>query len=240
MPLTQWSRARRRALLAAGAAISLALAFHFGMTAIYHTPFNPVKEKYNKEISSYMLPYFGQDWHLFAPDPVDKDLGVLVRAKMRKPDGSTVTTQWSDATSPGLQELYDARFWPSRESRLSSGVPTQLDSWRDTELEKIRKKNRPESAPGKEPGKEPEEEKLKDLDPPLTQNEKDNRESAVRYAQSFASACAAKLWGTGVESVQVRIVSNEFPRFSQRYARDAKGKISYYDLPWMKPIKVAP
>ncbi|MEV0373146.1 DUF5819 family protein [Streptomyces sp. NPDC050636] len=204
------------------------------MTALYEMPLNPVKEKYGEEITSYMLPYFGQDWHLFAPDPIDRDNGVLVRAKMRQPDGSTTTTEWTDVTSPVQQKLYGERFWPSREFRVAAGVPQLLESWRDPELEKMRKKNQGTETPGKGTRSD----KKGSENPPLSQSEKDSRDEAIRFAQSFASAQASKLWGADVEYVQVRIVSNEFPRFSQRYARDAKGKVSYYDLAWMKPVKV--
>ncbi len=220
--------------MAFGAAIPLVLSFHFGMTALYEMPFNPVKERYGDEITSYMLPYFVQDWHLFAPDPIDRDKGVLVRAKKRQPDGSTVTTQWTDVTSPALQQLYGERFWPSRGFRVSSGVPQLLETWRDPELEKMRVKNQVADTPGKgvRKGKQGKE------NPPLSQGEKDSRDEAIQFAQSFASAQASKLWGSDVEYVQVRIVTNEFPRFSQRYTRDTKGKVSYYDLAWMKPVKV--
>ncbi|MGW7456475.1 DUF5819 family protein [Streptomyces sp. NPDC054797] len=234
VPLARWGRTRRRALLAAGTAIPLVLAFHFGMTALYEMPFNPIKEKYGEEIDSYMLPYFAQDWHLFAPDPVDRDKGVLVRAKKLQPDGSTATTEWVDVTSPTLQKLYGERLWPARDFRVAAGLPQLLESWRDPELEKIRNKKKGSDASSKGA----KEVKDENEDPPLSQHEKDSRDQAVRFAQSFASAHAAKLWGPDIESVQVRIVTNEFPRFSQRYAREAKGEVSYYDLAWMKPVKV--
>ncbi|MFK0259610.1 DUF5819 family protein [Streptomyces sp. NPDC090445] len=235
VPLAQWGRARRRALLAAGTAIPLALAFHFGMTALFEMPFNPVKEKYGQEIDSYMLPYFAQDWHLFAPDPIDRDKGVLVRAKKIQPDGSTATTEWVDVTTPTLEKLYGERLWPSREFRVAAGLPQLLESWRDPELEKLRSKKKGSDASSKEA------KGVVDMkeDPPLTQHEKDSRDQAIRLAQSFASSQAAMLWGSDIEYVQVRIVSNEFPRFSRRYTREAKGEVSYYDLEWMKPVKVA-
>ncbi|MFJ3513285.1 MULTISPECIES: DUF5819 family protein [unclassified Streptomyces] len=232
-PLAHWSRPRRVGLLAAGAVIPLVLAFHFGMTALHEMPFNPLKEKYGEEVNAYMLPHFGQDWHLFAPDPVDRDKGVLVRAQKRQPDGSTVTTEWVDVTSPGLLKLYGERFWPSREFRVGSGLPQLLESWPNPELEKMRSKNQGAREPGNE-----EQEKNRKEDPPLTPDEKDARDQAALFAQSFASAEAGKLWGPDLEYVQVRIATNEFPRFSQRYSRDAKGKISYYDLDWARPVRV--
>ncbi|WP_156727315.1 DUF5819 family protein [Streptomyces apocyni] len=204
------------------------------MTALYNTPFNPVREKYDEQIHSYMSPYFGQDWHLFAPEPVAEDSGILVRAQKVRADGSLVTTKWADVTTPHISKLQQQRFWPSRVQRLPTGVRQQLDSWRDPQLEELRAKNllpdpRPDS---------PESKKHKKLNPPLTPAEHDARATALRYAQALASAEATQLWGNDIRSIQVRVVSNEFPRFSERYTRDSKGKISYYDLDWMKPLKV--
>ncbi|WP_157878775.1 DUF5819 family protein [Streptomyces sp. CT34] len=235
-PIAQWSRSRRYVLWATGAAVSLALAFHFCMTALYNAPFNPIKEKYGDKITAYMVPYFGQNWNLFAPEPIDRDQGVLVRAQKRQPDGSRITTGWTDVTSPGLQKLYGERLWPSRQFRVTAGVPQQLSSWRDPEIEKLRKT-------GKSGGDAGDQTKRKkqgvEGNLPLTRGEKDSVEQAIRFTQSFASSEAMKLWGPDIELVQVRLVTNIYPRFSQRHVRGAQGKVSYYDLAWLKPVKVA-
>ncbi|MEX2985714.1 DUF5819 family protein [Streptomyces sp. C36] len=211
----------------------LVLAFHFSMTALYNTPFNPIKEKYGEEINSYMSPHFSQDWHLFAPNPVDTDSGVLIRAKKKGPGGSVLVTKWSDVTSPNLKKLYAERLWPSRATRVPSGVVHQLESWQDPELEKLRSKKE-DSANGT--GSKAQE--RKGSEPPLSQAEEKARDEAIRFTQGFAGTEAEKRWGKDIEYVQVRIVRNEYPRFSQRYSRETKGKVSYYDLAWMKPGKV--
>lgn len=233
-PLSELTAGRRASVIAAAVLAAGALAFHFGMTALYNTPFNPIREQYDEQIRSYMSPYFGQDWHLFAPNPISEDSGLLIRAKITGQDGAEITTQWADITTPHIDKLHDQRFWPSRVERLPTSVRQQLDGWRDPQLDKLRAENLPPQPPAEvSPTEAP-----KDLKPALTQAELDGRDSAMRYAQAIASAEARRLWGSGVEAVQVRIVSNEYPRFSERYTRDSKGKVDYYDLGWTKPLKV--
>ncbi|MET9607266.1 DUF5819 family protein [Streptomyces sp. NPDC006512] len=239
IPLSSLSAGRRASVIAASVIAAGALAFHFGMTALYNTPFNPIREKYDEQIHSYMSPYFGQDWHLFAPNPISEDSGLLIRAKIPGPDGAQVTTQWSDVTTPHIDKLHDQRFWPSRVERLPTAVRQQLDGWRDPQLEKLRAENQPvQPTGGAATAATDPTEPAGELKPALTQAELDGRDSAMRYAQALASAEARRLWGADVEAVQVRVVSNEYPRFSERYTRESKGKVDYYDLDWAKPLKV--
>ncbi|MEJ8655471.1 MULTISPECIES: DUF5819 family protein [Streptomyces] len=217
----------RRITLYVIAVLSVAfVAFHFGMTALHHMPFNPIREKHDDKIRAYMTPYFQQDWHLFAPDPVAEDSGFLVRVKRVTPNGSLETTQWADVTTPHIDKLQGQRFWPSRVERLAPAVRQRIEGWRDPELDELRHKNQLKS-------------QKKDPDPPLAPGELAGRDSALLYARGVASSEAKALWGDDIHSVQIRIVVNQFPRFSERTERDNKGKVTYYDLAWMKPLKVS-
>jgi hypothetical protein len=66
------------------------------MTFLYVAPRNPISAGADKAISSYILPYFDQDWKLFAPDPVKTDPHVLVRAKVVDAKGQQQVTSWLD------------------------------------------------------------------------------------------------------------------------------------------------
>ncbi|PEP56168.1 DNA-directed RNA polymerase subunit beta, partial [Bacillus toyonensis] len=56
---------------------------HFAITLIYNTPSNPIKAKYNKQLSAYMDPIFTQNWRLFAPAPVTTNSKFFVKAKIK-------------------------------------------------------------------------------------------------------------------------------------------------------------
>jgi hypothetical protein len=231
--LLTWSAGRRSALGLIGVLLAGVLIFHFGVTALHHTPFNPVREKYDDRIHAYMSPYFQQDWHLFAPSPISEDTGFLVRARKTFPDGRRTTTPWADVSTPHITKLHRQRFWPSRVERLTPAVPQQLEGWRDPQLDKLRYEKNPPNV--KVDGALREE----NLTPPLAPHELMGRDNALLYARAVATSEAAARWGDEVDAVQIRVVSNEYPRFSERRNRENKGKITYYDLAWMEPLRVA-
>jgi hypothetical protein len=68
-----------------------------------------------------MVPYFAQDWRLFAPEPVETDRSVLVRAKIVDAQGRDRVSPWLDVTSPEFAHT-TGHVFPSRISRLSIGV----------------------------------------------------------------------------------------------------------------------
>ncbi len=222
-----WLRVRRATLAVATAVTGAALVVHFGMTTLYNAPFNPVKEETYGQVNDYMTPFFHQDWHLFAPDPVAENRGLLVRARVRGTDGTLTVTQWLDITTPGYQKSYAQRLWPSRVPRLPTGAIQGLDEWRDPVLERLREKQRDDQAGDADRAD------VTDRPLPLTSEELTAKDRAERFVASLASAEAVAQWGTGVEFVQARIVTNTFPRFSRRAERDDTGEITYRDLEWM-------
>jgi hypothetical protein len=97
------------------------LAFHFAMTFLYVAPRNPISDHLDKVVDAYMIPYFAQDWKLFAPDLVETDRSLLVRAKVVDASGQERVTPWLDVTSPEFAKT-KGHIFPSRISRLSIGV----------------------------------------------------------------------------------------------------------------------
>ncbi|CCQ94784.1 hypothetical protein CULT_2010004 [[Clostridium] ultunense Esp] len=51
---------------------------HFALTLLFVLPQNPIKNTF-KLADYYIGRFFYQDWGLFAPDPIDMDISVLVR-----------------------------------------------------------------------------------------------------------------------------------------------------------------
>lgn len=56
-------------------------------------------------LRSYMIPMFGQSWSVFAPEPINGDHRLQVRAEVADGPGQTHTTKWVDATSAELSML---------------------------------------------------------------------------------------------------------------------------------------
>ncbi len=56
-------------------------------------------------LRSYMIPMFGQSWSVFAPEPINGDYRLQVRAEVADGPGRSHTTRWVDATSAELSML---------------------------------------------------------------------------------------------------------------------------------------
>jgi hypothetical protein len=61
-------------------------------------PTNPVSDAVDAQLD-YLTPFFGQNWRLFAPNPIDEDRNLLVQGAYVDGDGEVQTTPWVDWTS---------------------------------------------------------------------------------------------------------------------------------------------
>lgn len=82
-----------------GAALALAVVAvvalaHLGMVFLHVAPSNTVTKQHGKAIDDWIYPEFEQNWKLFAPNPLQENVAVQVRAETQGPDGSTSTTGW--------------------------------------------------------------------------------------------------------------------------------------------------
>ncbi|WP_399220339.1 DUF5819 family protein [Streptomyces sp. T12] len=87
-----------------GAALALAVVavvvcVHLGMTFLHVAPANTVSKKHSETIADWIYPEFEQNWKLFAPNPLQQNVSVQVRAEIRAPDGGSRTTGWYDLSA---------------------------------------------------------------------------------------------------------------------------------------------
>lgn len=69
---------------------------------LWIAPYSPLREVVpGNLLSSYMLPFFGQSWSVFAPEPINGDYHFNVRATLER-DGESVETGWVSATDVEL------------------------------------------------------------------------------------------------------------------------------------------
>jgi Family of unknown function (DUF5819) len=262
-PLQRAPRRVRVMTVAAAAAITLLLAVHFGMTFVYNQPINPVKLRAGDLVSAWMHPYFAQNWNLFAPKPINENRGMLVRARVRGPDGRWHVTEFFDMTTPANRQAQTRRWWPSRRVRLVSGA-LQMLAYQDPLSEQLYRRRRELEAERAQVAKETERgpaetgtvadrdpapgRRTADRDPaapagqvdqglagiPPTVAEREYRKRAMVLIERLAGREADRQFGPGVEAIQVRVVRHVFPRFSRRDEGDAEGRVIYEDLPWLK------
>lgn len=75
------------------AVVAVAAAVHLSMVFLHVAPANTVSERHSDAIDDYIYPEFEQNWKLFAPNPLQQNISVHVRAEVddNGADGSKVT-----------------------------------------------------------------------------------------------------------------------------------------------------
>lgn len=83
--------------------------FHFFVIALSLMPPNPLSHQYKLQIFDYMHPLFGQNWNLFAPNPINSNLSLLFKFKYY--NGKEVHySEWIDVMEP-LINSKRTHFW---------------------------------------------------------------------------------------------------------------------------------
>ncbi len=92
------------------------LVVHFTMTMLFVMPANPVKLVVEPVVNATIGTFFGQNWSLFAPNPVDVDQALLVRCLTQREADAIATQQdiptddWHDLSTPLWTRFQQNRF----------------------------------------------------------------------------------------------------------------------------------
>ncbi|MEU8788062.1 DUF5819 family protein [Streptomyces sp. NPDC048643] len=81
------------------AVVAVASCVHLGMVFLHVAPSNTVTKEHGRAIDEWIYPEFEQNWKLFAPNPLQQNIGVQVRALGRSPDGTSRETGWYDLSA---------------------------------------------------------------------------------------------------------------------------------------------
>ncbi|WP_407564995.1 DUF5819 family protein [Streptomyces sp. 184] len=82
--------------------VALALVMtiaHLALVFLHVAPSNPLSQRYEKQIHSWVYPLFEQNWRLFAPNPESVDRQISVRTRHTTADGESQTSPWFDLTA---------------------------------------------------------------------------------------------------------------------------------------------
>lgn len=204
---------RRRLVTRVAVLIAVILAaWHIFATFLWIAPKSPLREVVpGNALSSYMLPFFGQSWSVFAPEPINGDYFLDVRATV---DGEA--TEWVRATDVEISLIRNNLF-PPRGGIQSTDVSSQFKgAW-----DKL-------SDEGKAVA---ELNYFKDeWEPRMEQALTASDDAAVteRYmaqehrATAYATQVARAMWGEDVEQVQFKASRQNVIPFAQRHDPEAK------------------
>ncbi|TDC80205.1 DUF5819 family protein [Streptomyces hainanensis] len=95
--LSLWSRG----IIALSVAVLATYAiWHLAMVFFFVAPSNTVSEEYRSTVRGYMYPEFEQNWKLFAPNPLQRNVAVHARVEI---DGQV--TDWVDLTAMDIDAI---------------------------------------------------------------------------------------------------------------------------------------
>ncbi|MFC3573522.1 DUF5819 family protein [Streptomyces yaanensis] len=81
------------------AVVALTACVHLGMVFLHVAPSNTLTKAHGKTIDDWIYPEFEQNWKLFAPNPLQQNINVQVRAEVLTGDGGVRTTGWYDLSA---------------------------------------------------------------------------------------------------------------------------------------------
>ncbi|MEV4333943.1 DUF5819 family protein [Streptomyces sp. NPDC049597] len=72
---------------------------HLTMVFLHVAPSNTVTKSHGEAVQEWVYPEFEQNWKLFAPNPLQHNIAVQVRAEYTAEDGSRRTSEWLDLSA---------------------------------------------------------------------------------------------------------------------------------------------
>ncbi|WP_030320146.1 DUF5819 family protein [Streptomyces sp. NRRL B-3229] len=94
------------------ALVAIAVCVHIGMVFLHVAPVNTVTRQHGGAVDDWIYPEFEQNWKLFAPNPLQQNVAVQVRARIRGADGGSRTTGWYDLSAQDGRAI-DGNLLPS-------------------------------------------------------------------------------------------------------------------------------
>ncbi|MGP3687207.1 DUF5819 family protein [Streptomyces sp. IBSNAI002] len=80
-------------------AVGVAACTHLAFVFLHVAPSNTVSKQHARTVDAWIYPEFEQNWKLFAPNPLQQNIAVEVRAQVRTAAGELVTTDWRDLSA---------------------------------------------------------------------------------------------------------------------------------------------
>lgn len=80
-------------------AVTVAACAHLALVFLHVAPSNTVSNQHARTVDGWIYPEFEQNWKLFAPNPLQQNIAVEVRAQVRTSGGELVTTDWRDLSA---------------------------------------------------------------------------------------------------------------------------------------------
>lgn len=214
---------------------------------LWIAPYSPLREVVpGNMLTSYMIPFFGQSWSVFAPEPINGDYHFNVRAIIEQ-DGQEIETGWVSATDVELS-MIEYNLFPPRAGIQSSEVASNFKGSYDSLGEGQR------ATVAQDFTGDLWEEDLRAalLQGSITEDGSDllgdeADETAVdaqiaqeRLSTLYATQVARAIWGDDVKLVQFRVSRQNIIPFAERNNPDAERPAPMMTETGWRGLRVAP
>lgn len=200
---------------------ALFTAFHVFSTFLWIAPTSQLREVVpGNTLNRYMIPMFGQSWSVFAPNPINGDYRLQVRAVVDD-DGAAATTGWVNATKAEMT-MHMNHLFPPRAAMSSVDLASRFKgAW-----DKLNDDQEEVAKLGYYKGDDWQDR----LSTAIADNagKKQNDSVASKYveldrmASAYATQVAYAMWGEDVQQVQFVVSRQNVIPFGQRNNPDAK------------------
>ncbi|MDR5712588.1 DUF5819 family protein [Nesterenkonia flava] len=212
------------------------VVIHSLLIALWVAPMTPIREELgNDTLRSYVMPWFEQNWSIFAPNPRRTAVTFEVRALTEDQNGERLTTEWID-----LVEIEDqivaGNPLGSRTSKITRRLADRMHSARSTmneDQESWLEANYVETPV------ETLRSRLLSVEGGTGAHHVDRYMQADRSATMIATAVAERTVDGPVIHVQYRTSTRPAPSWENRHEQDLdEQNRTYRDYGWRAPAEL--
>ncbi|WP_418958099.1 DUF5819 family protein [Streptomyces tritici] len=87
------------------AVVAVLACWHLSMVFLHVAPSNTLTKQNGEAVDEWVYPEFEQNWKLFAPNPLQTNIAVQVRAVVATGDGGRRTTGWIDLSAQDAEHI---------------------------------------------------------------------------------------------------------------------------------------
>lgn len=196
--------------------VTLVTAFHVFAQFLWIAPASALRELVpGNLLYSWQIPWFGQSWSVFAPNPINGNYHLKVRALVKDGSGEHVT-QWIDATDAEYRMQYHKLLQPRAASLASEQASDYKTAWDD-----LTKREQEIVSWGYWKGDVPKGRFEKALRGAVGDDE-DAKKAAGRFISkhaftlAYATQAARAVWGDDVVRVQFQVYRQNAIPFAER------------------------
>lgn len=190
-------------------------AFHVFASFLWIAPSSQLRDVVpGNMLPGYMIPMFGQSWSVFAPNPINGDYRLQVRA-VAGDDGQDLTTDWVNATDAEMA-LHMRHLFPPRGAMSATDISSRFKN----AFDKLNSSQQEVAGLGYYKG----EDWSQRLEDALIKNAgKDQNQQVVtrfieidRITTAYASQVAYAMWGADIKQVQFVVSRQNVVPFAER------------------------